>query len=393
MKVYNSVVLAVLAVLAVSCSYVAADNAFGTNVAATLDPKTRALELFVRGRGNALYHTTLAFGGGDGLKWKSTEWHEHGGSAATSHPVAVVNSRGMTAVYARGAKNRLHGVKQMARQKGFESSWSRWSELGPKKPMASLPVACTMNDGRVALLSISPANKVQFTVETYKGMNVFGEWVELGSLPVHTRGMPQFVRPPKGNLHVYVVGDDYNIYSIAAKGPTQSFAHSNWKVFDGPKTDLGENRELIMPFGNVEQMVAAANSDGRQEVFAKTTGNVLVHRREKLPGTSQWTPWRKFGQRRFPGTLTVYEDPALSIIRLFGRGVDSQVWMKQQDRSTGWTSWLTIGGSVRFTPEVVNDGRGGTHVFAVGIDNVVSHKVLTAGRASQWLSLPGVLAM
>lgn len=320
-------------------------------------------------------------------RWRSTPWRtipaaEH----LTSHPAAFTLKNKAIAVFARGKNNLLHGAFEKSPSDASPNTrkfarWSSWELLGGEDTkMASMPAVSAMKDGRIVVFSVSMDAQVQYIVQTDPDAFGFGEWRQLGTLPVPIKGLPEPVLTPEGDLIVYAVGEDTNLYTARV---TDAYVWTSWRKFD----DGGATRDGVL------RVRAGSTPGGRVSLYALNDENQLQMSFQKLLHTRYWTPWMMFGPQRTMSLagVSVTRNDLTEMLTIVGRLPDSTLMLRIQDRSTGWTNWQDIGGHVKRDPFLVSEPGSGVHIFAVGLDGVVLHKALIEGGHTKWVPLPGIL--
>merc|ERR1712076_333648 len=149
------------------------------------------------------------------------------------------------------------------------------------------------------------------------------------------------------------------------------------------------------------------NEDDRAELFILGTDKAFYHRWE-LPkedpeaATSEtgFSSWVTLGGSFKGGPTVVRSNDGR--LEVFGRGADNSIWHKYQaePNSPAWTQWMTLGTKTKFrsNPVAILSSEGFIHLFAKGIDNSLMHKHQIGGQEprsvkwSEWQSLGGVLA-
>lgn len=73
------------------------------------------------------------------------------------------------------------------------------------------------------------------------------------------------------------------------------------------------------------------------------------------------------------------------------RGLDNAVWVTVGRPGAGPTRWVSLGGLTYWSPAIVTDPSGQTHVFVTGLDHALWENVSAGGRWSGWRSRGGGL--
>lgn len=251
--------------------------------------------------------------------------------------------------------------------------------------MASMPIVGTLKDGRVVVLAINESSRVMYCVQTKQDEMSFGPWREIGKLPVPVRGLPQIVTTTDGELLVYVVGSNLKVYTTTV---TEAYVWAPWTEFDHIE-DAPESGFLSVR--------AATTISGRVLLFGFDDRNQLLHTTQRVRDGHYWTAWNAFGPIHETAnnhviSISVERNDLTELISVVGKTSRNTLLIRRQDRETGWTQWLPLGGHVKRDPFLVCDGHLGEHIFAVGLDGVVVHKFLTSHGDAEWEALSGVLA-
>merc|ERR1711998_241133 len=146
------------------------------------------------------------------------------------------------------------------------------------------------------------------------------------------------------------------------------------------------------------------NEDDRAELFILGTDKAFYHRWE-LPkedpeaATSEtgFSSWVTLGGSFKGGPTVVRSNDGR--LEVFGRGADNSIWHKYQaePNSPAWTQWMTLGTKTKFTsnPVAILSSEGFIHLFAKGIDNSLMHKTQFTNNTlfvwTEWTSLGGSL--
>lgn len=158
---------------------------------------------------------------------------------------------------------------------------------------------------------------------------------------------PDFV----GNLHVFVVGDDGQLYHAASTG------RGAWKPFEG----LGGS---LLP----GPVAVGRNADGRLAVFARGTNSAIWQIAQTAPGGG-WSAWQSLA-----GTLAGPPDVAPNPdgrLEVFARGPGSALWHAWQTSPGGsWSGWSSLGEVLTSEPAVI---PWSTDLLVVWARNLASH--------------------
>ncbi len=370
-----------------------------TNLCAVPSRNGEALEVFARGERNVLYHKTLVGLYGQATKWRSTAWQAlDSGVPLTSHPAAAAMADGTIVVLARGRDNRLHGAYELEPSDAAESTmqaarWSAWEEVGGSAPMASMPVVGQLADKRLVVLSVNPDGEVQYLVQMAPNQFSFSEWRVLGKLGLPVKGLPELVVTPEGDVSVFAVGEDANIYTASV---TPTYVWTPWRLFsDAGRTHNGPDEEHEGGASEgITKVRAASTPGGRLSLFAFDDRNVLRQSFQRLRDSRYWTPWQRFVPRMedTPHLLgvAVARDETTELLAVVARSATNTLYTRSQDRNTGWTNWVKLGGHVKRDPYLVAEPSSGVHLLAVGLDGVPVHMALTKEGRTPWMLLDGI---
>ena len=135
-----------------------------------------------------------------------------------------------------------------------------------------------------------------------------------------------------------------------------------------------------------------SNSDGRLQVFARSTSNSVFHNSQTTPGGT-WSGWASLGG----GTAG---DPSVGRnsdgrLQVFARGTNNAGWTTSQTTPGGiWSGWASLGGAIASNISVGSNSDGRLQVFARSTSNTVIHNSQTTpgGTWSGWASLGGAIA-
>ncbi|HVV86583.1 MAG TPA: hypothetical protein VHE35_26175 [Kofleriaceae bacterium] len=123
---------------------------------------------------------------------------------------------------------------------------------------------------------------------------------------------------------------------------------------------------------------AAANADGRLEVFGRGTDDRMWHLGQNAAGGSDFGGWELM-----PGDTTFAGGPAVGLnhwrkLELFARGRDRAMYHRWQNEvgtrsAAQWSGWTARGGSLDADPTVARNRDDRLEVFAVHTDGRVYH--------------------
>jgi hypothetical protein len=171
-------------------------------------------------------------------------------------------------------------------------------------------------------------------------------------------------RSVDGRINVFARGTDDVLYRTVQEG-------AGWSAW----APLGT--------GIVGAPDVRANVDGRLEVFARGAGNQIWHAWESTPGGS-WTGWSSL-LGTFGGDPAVLSDEfGTGRLIVFARGVDGTLFHIWQDPpGRGWSNWTGPGGPILSDPAPALNADNRLEVFTRGTDNAAWHRWQTA-PANGW---------
>jgi hypothetical protein len=228
---------------------------------------------------------------------------------------------------------------------------------------------------------------------------LWADWESLSGL-VRPNTDPHVIRNSDGRLEVFIVSTDNRVWH-KWQLTINTNSWSNWELL-GASVRSGSD------------VAVAMNADGRLELFVIADDGALWHNwQTTASSSSSWSGWQSLG-----GQLRSNSDPVVAMnindmgrLEVFVIAIDNALyhkWQNSPSSSTSWSSYASLGGSIRTNSDVAvarnsaDDPFGGTsgvhgdrlNVFIIGADNAVYHKWQnTLGTItndwSEWHSLGG----
>lgn len=213
------------------------------------------------------------------------------------------------------------------------TQWTSYESLGrPADAFPNLIYAMRLGDRRVAVcFTDSPTSTIRCRIREAEG--AWGAWISSGRAP--------------GAIGLSLAGrldTNHRIHFFAASADTL------FELPQGGRGLLGGTWSTTarLPGLRLAAPMAATNADGRLEVFARGSDNVLWHIYQQ-PGTSAWSSWESLG--RPPGVALPFgfatdavaenDDQRLEVFVVAG---DAAVWHIYQTRpNCCWSDWESLG--------------------------------------------------
>jgi hypothetical protein len=169
--------------------------------------------------------------------------------------------------------------------------------------------------------------------------------------------------------------------TLAGRGypvqPTWSNATNSCQIAYNPAAFASQGGTLT------SAPAASSWGAGRVDVFARGTGNALIHT-SNGGGT-----WETVGGVLSAEPAAVSWSPGR--LDVFVRGSDNALWHNAGDGSR-WFGWESLGGVLKTGPTVSSWSAGRLDIFATGSDNALWHKSWTGSGWGGWEALGGVTA-
>ena len=250
------------------------------------------------------------------------------------------------------------------------AQWTGWAPLAPNHTFTGDPVLGQEHDGRLLIVALGadgalweneqilPAKgtptPTNATDQRWTGWQVLQK-------DQHFTGTPAIARNANGTVEIVALGSDKTIWH-----DVQTHADGAWAGWQ-QLADANDHHTFTSPPS------VAQNSDGRLEVFARSSDNNLWVNFQQAPNT-QWFGWLPL-QAKAP---TTFQGTPASIrnvdgrLEVFVRGADNNLWHNVQKTEGGtWADWAPITTNFTFAgdPAVGQDTDGRLEVLARGTDN------------------------
>jgi hypothetical protein len=289
-------------------------------------------------------------------------------------PVVAKNGDGRLEVFALGSGGDLVHSYQTSLE--ADAPWSGWESLGGD----SERIAVGQNgDGRLEVFARGDLGHMWHLWQTPGGERAWSDWHDLAGAVDDLA----IARNADGRLEVFAPGSDKQMWHTWQ----QEGGWSAWHPMGG----------------TVHEVAAAENADGRLEIFARGSDGGLHHNYQDPSLEEVWSGWRSLG-RPHTGEITNVQavrdvDGRLQVFATTRS--DNALWSIGQIASGGWSSWRSLGGTVRdYT--VALAGNGSLHVFARRADDgqLTGRAQVGEGDASDpaapgwtpWREVPGALS-
>ena len=326
---------------------------------------------------NADGHMEIFAVGDDNAAWHSWQGSRNGifGSFASAggslQPGCIVakNFDGRLEVFAIGTDNAVWHSFQTA----INSGWSSWYSLGGNvKKLA----AASNADGHLELFGIGTNNIVYHQWQTAPNGGWTGSWATLNSSGIQVTNLA-VASNQDGHIEVFGTGLDGQVWHTWQTAPNGGW-QTGWESLSG----------------NAKALTAAANQDGRLEVFIiDATDSKAYHKFQGSPNGIFSSSWYVMNSSGIQVTSLAIGSNADGRLELFGIGLDGQTWHAWQTVvNGGWTtSWATLGGwSSSITVGANWDGH--LELFGVGTDRQLYHIWQTGpngGWGTSWQAMGG----
>jgi hypothetical protein len=214
-----------------------------------------------------------------------------------------------------------------------ETQWTTHESLGrPADAFPNLIYAMRLSDRRVAIcFTDTPTATIRCRVRQAEG--AWGAWISSARAP--------------GAIGLSLTGRldaDHRIHFFAASADTL------FELPEGRRGLLGGTWNTIgrLPGLRLAAPVAAANADGRLEVFARGSDKTLWHIYQQ-PGASTWSSWESLGgppRVALPfgfatDAVAENDDQRLEVFVVAG---DAEVWHIYQTKpNCCWSEWESLG--------------------------------------------------
>lgn len=294
------------------------------------------LEVFARGRDNALWH-----------KWQTangwSDWESLGGDLQGG-PAVARHAGGGLEVFSVASDGTLRHIWQTAQ------GWSGWDSLGGQL-VGSVSVGMNY-DKRLEVFAQTPDGAL-WHIWQERSYTQWSAWAPMGIRFTGNPavGMGSGRNPANGALCVFVVGTDHTLQFAHQRSAAGSTDWSGFQRIAGPvTTDVALSR----------------SPDGRQELFYADDTGAMRHVFQLSDDTFAWSsPPGSFGGvlRDRPAAIRNSDDR----LEVFHRGGDGRIHNAFQTApNNGWSGWhpreLT---GARGFPVVARNGDGRLEVFAL----------------------------
>jgi Astacin (Peptidase family M12A) len=184
----------------------------------------------------------------------------------------------------------------------------------------------------------------------------------------------------------------YGSYAGSVNGLPTITKRSGGLIPDRYVLSLGDLLAVEHLYGPPFQIgrASALDRSGRLELFAKGADHAIWHIAETAPNGA-WTSWQSLGgSLRSAPTVARNLDGRLEV---FAVGWDNQVYHQWQLVGGGWSGWWSMGGQLQGLPIVARNLDGRLEVFGLGTDNAIWHAWQSAanGGWGGWSALGGWL--
>ncbi len=214
-----------------------------------------------------------------------------------------------------------------------ETEWTAFASLGrPDDAFPNILYATRLSDRRLAICFVdSPTSTIRCRVRQADG--AWGMWISSARAP-EAIGLSLAAR----------LDSDFRIHFFAASADA---------LFELPEGRRGVLGGVWQTVGRLSRLrlgapMAAANADGRLEVFARGSDKTLWHIYQQ-PGSSTWSTWESLGGP--PGVMIPFgfatdalaenDDHRLEVFVVAG---DANVWhIYQTEPNCCWSHWESLG--------------------------------------------------
>jgi len=200
--------------------------------------------------------------------------------------------------------------------------------------------ACQNADGRMESFYVTDVtSQLNPSTTTHEWEVSVGGSIRSGSLGGDTWGVfaPGCARNAAGQMHVFVVGTDRNVYTRWQNTASSSTSYSAW--YGG----LGAPPRGLLTTGNVGAVMA---STGKIELFAISCDSATVcqmYTKWQTAPNGGWSGWVGLGGN-FINSQVKAAQFGTGGARVRARGLDGVNWCsKRSTASSGWSGWTTDG--------------------------------------------------
>jgi hypothetical protein len=310
--------------------------------------------------------------GGDGMvysEWQTLSggwsgWSNFGGTQIQQIALGR-NADGRLELFAVGGDHVVYTMSQTFKNEG----WGAWSLLGPSH-VTSVSVG-TDQDGRLEFFTLMTDGTVDHLWQDTPS----GSWDRsvyrlgyvtdppVGSIAwsIQHFGIRQIELGNRadGRIEVFVVGNDYQLYTMTQSSPNGGKAHNDWTTWTTP----GPYR------ADLSQIAVGQNLDGRLQLFA-LAGDRSVYTIAETAPNGYWSydiPWTSLGGSAI-ASISVGTGPD-GRLWLVAIGSDNRVYDQSEIAPNGPFSqaWKTLGGIVSQIA-LANEADRSLDVFGLSYD-------------------------
>jgi len=261
-------------------------------------------------------------------------------------------------------------------------SWSAWTTLPGGPAYTADPAVATAKDGRLIVFARAKTGQVAEIWQTSPGSASWLGPVPLGTTITHSS--PAVVAWPDGHLEVFALLGDAHVGYVSQSSTSGGGAWTGWTSLGGPVTG---------------PPAAAVDATGHPQVFTATAGHLLVHDYYR---NGNWAGWAQApGKPLYVGVpgIATNTDGRLEVFARSTNGDLLHVWQLSRT-GTGWGGPGRLVGNGCSTDPAVFSGINGEHggrLEAFCMDSTfgssVFHTVQLSPKAgtpwSAWQSLKG----
>ena len=177
-------------------------------------------------------------------------------------------------------------------------------------------------------------------------------------------------RNEDGRIELFGIGRDASLHHIWQTAPNNGW--SDWASLGG---------------SGLTKLSVVNNADGRIEVFARGAGNTLWHIWQTAPNNG-WSDWHDRGGDIQELAAGNNADGRIEVFTRDSDGSVRHIW--QIAPNNGWSDWGSLGGNVGELA-ISNNADGRFELFAVGADDALWHiwQTVPNNGWSDWRTLGG----
>jgi hypothetical protein len=267
-----------------------------------------------------------------------TDWQTVGHGILTSAPAAVVDAAGRILVFAVGSDGQIWYSRETS---PGADTWQNWTSIGAGY-LTTPPTVILDARQLVEVFAVGTDHQVYRSAQLTRGGDGWTGWQSLGGYLITAPAVVNGWTATSygvfwGNMEVYAVGSDHQIYrDEASPGVT-------------PTTDTWGGWQPVPGGIQTDQRPVVATDVSGVELF--TVGNdhrVYANLETTIWSGHTWHGWNSLGD----GYLTAPPTPALNwstnsyhVLEVFSVGSDQRVYHDRQVSagSTSWTGWQPVG--------------------------------------------------